>query len=574
MAGVKIKYPKCIEDSFNFLDHTWTTYISPFLLFITVYLNIFVSEYCYIEGTYIVTAINKISVSQLYSSGDSNKTPTENPLNRTLMEEYAKLCTLVDILIKLMYLHLMLSRLKIVYMISICLQKCVWNQQCFCSWFRKRSQKTTKELLLEAGRQVSTNWTIAQQVGKFYLKDFCRLLKKQYKHKIGIFLAGSVGEGFGKPTCIDLDKCITDLMTDFGFMVYFEDVFAVTAIERNSDIYIQTREKDIMPGYTKLYTIPNSTLNFPTEKGGVLSTVHLMKQLYKLLGNTDISFYPGFHTYFCWYLRYWQTIDFQRNGPALRVNVKIPNFLARNICAFSSNGFLADIAFSIYSPEWPEASDWPARNKRNWPLASDVENITKNGCHLIPKSQPNDKKKLTWRFSFSYAEVQLSKLINPVAKKCFLCLKIIGKHYLEPTCEGFKSYHPKSIFYYTLEKGQIELWAEENIEKAFKELLDELLQTLNEKCCPHFWISSIDLYEGIKKSSLERLHGTVLNIRENPAPYIKNIDGLCAHVFPKKMLTYMRNLKYICHNGPTAENEIEVEKMNEKEPTIEIICIK
>ena len=100
------------------------------------------------------------------------------------------------------------------------------------------------------------------------------------------------------------------------------------------------------------------------------------------------------------------------------------------------------------------------------------------------------------------------------------------------------------------------------------------MQTLNEKCCPHFWISSIDLYEGIKKSSLERLHGTVLNIRENPAPYIKNIDGLCAHVFPKKMLTYMRNLKYICHNGPAAENEKEVEKMNEKEPTIEIICIK
>ena len=281
-------------------------------------------------------------------------------------------------------------------------------------------------------------------------------------------------------------------MTDFDYMIYFKDIFAVTAIERNSDVYIQTREKEIMPGYAKIYSLPNSTLIFPTEKD-FLCTAHLLKQLYKLLGNTDISFYPGFHTYFWWYLKFQQVIDFHRNGPALRVNVKIPTFPAKNVSAFSSKGFLADIVFTIYSPEWPEASDWPSRNKRNWPLASDVENITKIGCHVIPKSQPNDKKKITWRFSFSYAEVQLSKLINPVAKNCFLCLQIIGRYYLEPRCEGFKSYHLKSIFYYTLEKGQIELWTEESIEKEFEKLLEELLQTLKEKRCLHFWISDIDL---------------------------------------------------------------------------------
>ena len=226
------------------------------------------------------------------------------------------------------------------------------------------------------------------------------MLKKQYKQETDLFLAGSVGERFGKPTCIDLDKCITDLMSDFDYMIYLKGIFAVTAVKRNSDIYIKTREKDIMPGYAKLYSMPNSTLIFPTKKDGVLSTEQLMKQLYELLGNTGLSFYPGFHTYFCWYLRFQQTIDFQRNGPALRVNVKIPMFPAKNVSAFSSNGFLADIVFSIYSPEWPVSSDWPSRNKRNWPSASDVENITKNGCHLIPKSQPNDKRKLHGGFHF------------------------------------------------------------------------------------------------------------------------------------------------------------------------------
>ena len=89
------------------------------------------------------------------------------------------------------------------------------------------------------------------------------------------------------------------------------------------------------------------------------------------------------------------------------------------------------------------------------------------------------EKRITWRFSFSYAEVQLSELINEVAQKCFICLKVIGRYYLESKCEKF-TYHLKTIFLYTLEKTQLELWADNNIEKGFKKLLDELLQTLSE----------------------------------------------------------------------------------------------
>lgn len=135
----------------------------------------------------------------------------------------------------------------------------------------------------------------------------------------------------------------------------------------------------------------------------------------------------------------------------------------------STNGFLADTVFSIFCPEWPEVSDWPTRTERNWPLASDMETITKNGCHLIPKSQPNDTKKITWRFSFSNAEVQLSKLINPVARKCFLGLKIIAKRYLQPMCKEFKSYHIKTILYYTLEKTPLSFWREEILNDAFRD---------------------------------------------------------------------------------------------------------
>ena len=140
---------------------------------------------------------------------------------------------------------------------------------------------------------------------------------------------------------------------------------------------------------------------------------HLVK-LSNILGNRDVSFYPEFLSYICFCQGLGQTIDFKQNGPALRVRITKTDS-NKERCFLPRNGFEADIVFIIYSPEWPEASDWPTRKERNWPSVSDVENIMKNGCHFIPKSQPKDEKKITWRFSFSYAEVQLSELINEVA---------------------------------------------------------------------------------------------------------------------------------------------------------------
>lgn len=436
--------------------------------------------------------------------------------------------------------------------------KYFWILPRICSCFKKGGAKTIKELLLEADHEVLTDWTEVEQVGKFYLKDFCRLLKKQYKHqRIGLFLAGSVGERFGKPFCSDLDKSTRDLMTDLDYMVYLEGISAARITERDSDIYIQTKEKGIMNGYAKLYCNPNLTSTFPTNRGGVLSAGRLMKQLYGVLGNTDTSCYLGY----CQGAN--QSIGFQQNGPALRVQIQT----ASKSCFIPRNSFVTDIVFGIYSLEWPEASDWPTRKERNWPSAFDAENITNNGCHLIPKSQPKDKKKITWRFSFSYAEVQLSKLINPVARKCFICLKVIGRYYLEPLCEKFRSYHLKSIFYYTIEKKQIELWTNHNIEKGFEILLDELLQTLNKKHCPHFWISSINLYEEIGKKSLKTLYRTTLKIRQNPAPYIEKMVGLSVDLFPHEMLTCIHKRFYSC--GTSNETE-ELHEDNLEE----IICIK
>ena len=126
------------------------------------------------------------------------------------------------------------------------------------------------------------------------------------------------------------------------------------------------KRRRYLNGYAKLYCAPNSTSTFLTESGGVLSAGHLMKQLYELLGNTDVSFYPGLMSYLCFCQGFGQIIDFKQNGPALRVQITKTNS-NKERCFLPRNCFEADIVFSIYSPEWPEASDWPTRKERNWP---------------------------------------------------------------------------------------------------------------------------------------------------------------------------------------------------------------
>lgn len=101
--------------------------------------------------------------------------------------------------------------------------------------------------------------------------------------------------------------------------------------------------------------------------------------------------------------------------------------------------FLVDITFSIKCKEWPESSDWPMRN-RQWPKQVDAQRIVNEiGCHLVPKSPLDDKKGIHWRYSFSKAEVELSKLVPPAARKCFIVLKIISKDYIQPTCKELTS---------------------------------------------------------------------------------------------------------------------------------------
>jgi len=110
-------------------------------------------------------------------------------------------------------------------------------------------------------------------------------------------------------------------------------------------------------------------------------------------------------------------IKMDSKGPAIKIHI-VPLFEA-------------DITLCLYCPEWPPISDWPSR-QRYWPSLVDAQKIMSLGCHLVAKPAPDDEDETSWRFSFSVAEVELSKLVPETARKCFLAVKIILKDHLQP----------------------------------------------------------------------------------------------------------------------------------------------
>ena len=147
------------------------------------------------------------------------------------------------------------------------------------------------------------------------------------------------------------------------------------------------------------------------------------------------------------------------------------------------------------------------------------------GCHLVAKPSPDDEDKTTWRFSFSVAEVELSKLVPETARKCFLAMKIILKDHLQPVVPEINSYHIKTVFLNSLEKIPVGFWVEENIEECFLTLLTELRNSMVSMKCPHHWFSFVNLFD-IDGKKLQILARKTERIMKDPAPFIFD-DGCC-----------------------------------------------
>ncbi|XP_066913091.1 uncharacterized protein [Clytia hemisphaerica] len=230
----------------------------------------------------------------------------------------------------------------------------------------------------------------------------------------------------------------------------------------------------------------------------------------KLCSSTEMSFYQS-----CTCQRNFLTVDIK--GPSIRYEL--------GNSPFEVNRFYCDLVFAFKCYEWPDhLTDWGRRTNQIWPSQEEVSRIKSQGCHFVPKSDPNDVNELTWRISFSNAEYELSKIIPPVARMCMIGMKIITKDYLNVVCRELTSYHVKSIFLFMVERNEPHIWREWNLEYCFRQLLLHVKDCIKTKSCPNFWIPSVNMFQDFTTENVEVLMKQIERIEGAPNKFIEPFD--------------------------------------------------
>ena len=310
-----------------------------------------------------------------------------------------------------------------------------------------------------------------------------------------------------KPHCCGCDaRCsIHALHTDLDVM--FCSVADRACFSGQGNILVEpfVNRTEGFTGYATLFWLGSGS------KGYCVSSKKGREQAKRAVAHASVTNLPG-EPCCCGKSELTPKIKLDSRGPAIKINF--------------APFFEADITLCFYCPEWPPISDWPSR-QRYWPSLADAQRIMSLGCHLVAKPAPDDEDKTSWRFSFSVAEVELSKLVPETARKCYLAMKIILKDHLQPVVPQIGSYHIKTIFLNTLEKLPIGFWVEENIGECLLTLLTELRDSLVSMKCSHHWFSFVNLFD-IDGKKLQILARKMERIIKDPAPFIFD-DGCCCH---------------------------------------------
>ena len=146
------------------------------------------------------------------------------------------------------------------------------------------------------------------------------------------------------------------------------------------------------------------------------------------------------------------------------------------------------------------------------------------GCHFVPKPCFKDQHGLTWRISFSKAEIELSKLIPEKARMCLLGLKTIAKDHLSPISKRLSSYILKTQLLHVLETNKPELRDNESLEDCFDLLILNLMLSIQQKQLQHFWIPSINLFEDFPDKEISKFMKKLSKIRKCPEKYIEPLN--------------------------------------------------
>ena len=352
------------------------------------------------------------------------------------------------------------------------------------------------------------------------LQTVCKDISDKTCYKdMEILLAGSTAEQFSKPTNPEEaadHQSKHALLSDFDYMMFPQSHTVQFAFGDNGmSVYTGEFSPDYL-GFVCLFDKNGENILSRNLKKKLQKVIKSSIQKNNLFGygkyrdQMNMDTYHDHASNILYLPKSSSTIKV--GGPAVQIKINTK----------TENHWNLDLTFSLKSLEWPaQISDWGTR-PRKWPAESQVKDIVSLGCHIVPKSHKNDKKGATWRVSFSKAEVELSKLISPVARMCYIGLRMIHRDYFH-ACPNLGSYSLKCVFFYALEDTDQAFWTDvQNIQVCFDFLLGKVLECLQESCCPHYWIAGINLFENLGKNERKWALKRFETIRVNPNRYIEH----------------------------------------------------
>ena len=188
-------------------------------------------------------------------------------------------------------------------------------------------------------------------------------------------------------------------------------------------------------------------------------------------------------------LRYYD----QRHGPAMTRNVsavKVSEDIVHAVECNNTSHFI---------------HNWLSRTRKfHWPTGDILQICKTAGCLFVPVGHPHSEDhEQQWRISLSHQEKLLVTQFNSVQFKCFILLKMISKEIIHKSvADSLSSYHIKTCMFFVIENTLCEFWKPENLLVCISLCLRKLLEWVNAKYCPNYFIPEENMFD-------RRIHGTV-----------------------------------------------------------------
>ena len=186
-----------------------------------------------------------------------------------------------------------------------------------------------------------------------------------------------------------------------------------------------------------------------------------------------------------------------------------------------------DFVPAFKAPGWPMVAQEWIRRERKWPSQEVIDQILKEGFHLVAKAPKNGGNlECDFRISFANAEFLLSRELNEVQRECYRCLKKFHRAYLSTNPKSLVSFHLKNLFLQTVEETGAEIWTQSNRVECMMKLFRNLLEALRKRDLRHFFVRSYNLFSIdyiADPNILEPLVGICEKINENPMQFVRKL---------------------------------------------------